>query len=842
MKKLYLGICKFFTVLLFLKFASNLYAQNTSIKLENWEISKAYRNKWFPVKIPCSVQPAMFQNNRISDPFKGDIEENFEFIAQNDWTYRTTLHISAEQFKAKSIKINFEGIETYSDIYINGRKIGSSDNMFRSFEYELKPELKVGDNSIEVYCLAPLTFTKKINDSLGIVFPGGQRAWTRQAQFQFGWDFAPTYIAMGLWKPVTVSIQSAAFLKSINTSYQVKSNTVEVDMLGEIFAYSDGKYFAEATLDGQTQGRNIVLHPGENKFNLHFTIKNPALWWPNGSGKQNLYNLSFKGGQKTGQKDALYDSFSRDIGFRTVELVTDKDKQGESFYFKINGKPIYAKGANYVPADVFPEQVSYSKIKQLLGDAQESGFNMLRVWGGGIYESEEFYHQCDSLGIMVWQDFMFAGSMYPNEPDFMDNVKNEAEENVKRISNHPCISLWCGNNEISEGWQRWGWKDAYPGNKKAYLEEGYDKLFLEILPQSVQKYGQNVPYWESSPKFGRGDIRHRFEGDSHYWGVWHDEEDFSSYEEKVPRFMSEFGFQSYPELSTIRFFTGHELTTEEKSMRAHQKSMKGNNIIKKYIARDFPEPKDFESFVYLSQVEQAEGVGRGIMAQRMAMPYCMGSLYWQFNDCWPAISWSSIDYFGRWKALQYKAKSLYEPIVVGSRFTGDKMAVSIVSEKDEDAEMSIKIRMFSLDGLKLDSSITKTIIKSNSAAVYIEKDFNTQIKKYGSDNLCFVTEIIDKKGIVVSQHFQFLEKPKMLKLQKDAMTFKVREIKEGYAITIHSDAINPGIWITSDMKGRFSENYFNMTPGTKEIIFYTTESAKVLSKAFTIKTWRDAWE
>lgn len=842
MKKHSLGICKFFIVLLFLKSATNLFAQNTNITLENWEISKAYRENWFPIKIPCSVQPAMFKNKRISDPYKGDIEEGLQFISKTDWVYRTTLHISPEQFEAKNISIKFEGIETYAVIYLNQHKIGTSDNMFRSFEYDLKPELKVGDNIIEVYCLAPLTFTNKWNDSLGIIFPGGQRVWTRQAQFQFGWDFAPTYIAIGLWKPVSVSIQSDPFLKSFNTSYQVKNNSVEVETIGEIFAYSVDKYYAEVTLDGKTQGRNIALRPGENKFSFHFTIKNPALWWPNGSGKQNMYNLSYKGGQNEGKENELYDSFTKNIGFRTVELVTEKDKQGESFYFKINGKAIYAKGANYVPADVFPEQVSFSKMKQLLGDAQESGFNMLRVWGGGVYESETFYNLCDSLGIMVWQDFMFACAMYPGETDFMENIKKEAEENVTRLSNHPCISLWCGNNEISEGWQRWGWKDAYSGDKKHYLEDAYDKIFLEILPESVMKYGQNIPYWESSPKYGRGDIRHRFEGDAHYWGVWHDEEDFSAYEEKVPRFMSEFGFQSYPELSTIRFFTGHELTTEEKSMRAHQKNQRGNNIIKQYIAGDFPEPKDFESFVYLSQVEQAEGVGRGIMAQRMAMPYCMGSLYWQFNDCWPAISWSSIDYFGRWKALQYKAQSLYKPIVIASKFSKEKMTVSIVSEMDEDAEMSIKIKMFSLDGVKLDSSIAKVVIKSNTAAVYLEKDFNTEIKKYDSDNLCFVTQLIDKKGKILSQHFQFLEKPKILKLQKNALTFKVREIKEGYAITVHSDAINPGIWITTDLNGRFSENYFNMTPGTKEIVFYTDEPAKVISKAFTLKTWRDAWE
>lgn len=811
--------------------------KNEIIELDTWEASKANIENWFPAKVPSTIHSLLNSNRRIADPYRGDIESRLQFIGNSDWVYKKTINVSSDQLKANQVMLQFLGLDTYSVIYINHRKIFSTDNMFRSYEFDIKQALKPGENLIEVYFLAPLVYTKKFQDSLSVNFPGGQRVFTRKAQFQFGWDWAPTYIAMGIWKPVYLKYLYKPSIKNLDINYVLHDDEVVVQVSAEIFAYENSKFYAETVLDGQIQSRNVNFSQGLNKLVFDFKIKKPLLWWPNGMGKQNLYQLTFKGGQ-IGKEEVI----TKKIGFRKIELVTKPDNQGESFYFKINDRPLFAKGANYVPADVFPEQVTPEKTLSLLSDAKRSNFNMLRVWGGGIYESDHFYEICDSLGLLVWQDFMFACAMYPGDESFLQNVEIEAEENVKRISQHPSKALWCGNNENSEGWERWGWKEGQSPANKDYLEKAYTKVFNEILPTAVKNWGKNVPYWESSPKFGRGDIRHRFEGDAHYWGVWHDAEDFSKYEEKVPRFMSEFGFQSYPEISTLRYFSGMDLDQNEISILAHQKHDRGNELLSIYISRDFRPAKDFESFVYLSQVVQAEGIGRGIAAHRSAMPFCMGSLYWQFNDCWPAISWSSIDYFGRWKALQYKAKSLFQQTIINAKVQNNKLTAMLVTENENEQNMELEISSFTLDGKEVAKTSKSIVVKPFSSTEIINLDVKDQIEKYGSKNLCFVSRLKTSQGKLVFEDFDFAESPKDLNLMKDKLSFTVKEIKEGYIITIQSDAINPGILISTDLKGTFSENYFSMSPGTKEVYYYTTEPAKDLNKAFKIMTWVNAME
>ncbi len=827
-----------FLILLFLFPLLSAQNINEVIELNTWEVSKAYRENWFTAKTPATIHPLLYEKKRMADPYRGSIEDRLQFIGNSDWTYRKTLNITKQQLEASEILLQFEGLDTYTAIYINKKKLFTTDNMFRTFEFDIKPHLKEGDNVLEIYFLAPLVFTKNKNDSLNINFPGGERVWTRKAQFQFGWDWAPTYITMGIWKPVNLKFMYKPYVKNFDVNYELNDKWAIVKVSAEVYSHKNSTYQAEIKLGEETQTKTMDLKKGLNHLSFELTIKKPKLWWPNGMGSPTLYDLSFKGGEKENQPEL----FHRKIGFRKTELVTIPDQKGETFYFRINGKPMFAKGANYVPADAFPEQVTNEKLFNLLTDAQKSNFNMLRVWGGGIYESERFYGLCDSLGLMIWQDFMFACAMYPGEESFLKNIELEAEENIKRISQHPCIALWCGNNENAEGWARWGWQDVFIPDKKKYLEKAYYDLFNDILPKSVAKWGKDVPYWESSPKFGRGDIRHRFEGDAHYWGVWHDAEDFSMYEEKVPRFMSEFGFQSYPEINTIRYFSGMDLDQNEESILAHQKHPRGNMLISNYIERDFEPAKDFESFVYLSQVIQAEGISRGIVAHRTAMPYCMGSLYWQFNDCWPAISWSSIDYFGRWKPLQYGTKSLFAPVLLSSKEVHGKLVTTVVSEKENPLTAKLQISVYTLDGKIVEQSEQKIELKPNTSQVYHTKELTDLQNKYGTPNLCYVSTLKDQQNRIISQDFDFSEKPKDLKLLKNKLSLSVKEVREGYLLTINSDAINPGVWITTDLSGSFSDNYFSMIPGTKEVLFSTFEPAKDISKAFKVFTWQDAAE
>ncbi len=490
--------------------------------------------------------------------------------------------------------------------------------------------------------------------------PGGERVMVRKAQYHFGWDFAPRFVTCGIWRDVV--LVGWDYFKVENISFQTDSivgNQAYVVNKIKINSTEDSE--VRLSIINKNSKKNILnttseMKRGENEISYNFIIKNPKFWWCNGSGEQNIYNFSI---QMQSSSGAMY-SAEKKFGIRTIEVIQQPDSSGTSFYFKLNDVPVFMKGANYIPQDVFLNRVEDEKYDSLLKVVKAAAMNMLRVWGGGIYEKEKFYDLCDEYGILVWQDFMFACGMYPFDPTFLENVKIEAEQQVERLNHHPCIAMWCGNNENSEGWHRWGWQDNYSEKERTEIWNGYQKLFDDILPTAVKKYS-NVFYWETSPEFGRGDERHAKEGDAHNWFVWHDGERFENYEQKVPRFMSEFGFQSYPDMETIKKFTvDSDRTINSVVMESHQKHSRGNEIIKTYMQREYGSiPENFAEFIERSQRLQSDGIIRGIKAHLKAKPYCMGSLFWQLNDCWPGISWSAIDYYGRKKKLYFEVQKLF---------------------------------------------------------------------------------------------------------------------------------------------------------------------------------------
>ena len=444
-------------------------------------------------------------------------------------------------------------------------------------------------------------------------------------------------------------------------------------------------------------------------------------------------------------------------GIRDIELVTEKDSIGESFYFKVNGKPVYAKGANYIPQNSFQDKVTDKHYKKLLTDVVDANMNMLRVWGGGIYENDIFYDLCDEKGILVWQDFMFACAMYPGNDAFLENVKQEAIDIVKRLRNHASIALWCGNNENSEGWHRWGWQAGRSDAEKEDIWNNYLKVFDSILPNTVSQL-TNTDYWESSPKYGRGNPKYKTEGDAHDWWIWHDAYPFEHLEDNVPRFMSEFGFQSLPSYETIRFINQNDsIQMESDGFKNHQKHVRGFQLIDAYMQRDFPVPTHPEDYVYMSQLLQAYGITKGIEAQRRAKPHNMGTLYWQLNDCWPSVSWSSIDFMGNWKALHYKAKSSFENILVSNTIEVEVIETYLVNDGFENAKgsLELEIRTFNNDSIW---SFSKDI-----AVAPFSKDKKYRINfdglEFNKNKAYLVTKFSGKTTI------DFFVKPKDLKLQ-----------------------------------------------------------------------------
>ena len=564
---------------------------------------------------------------------------------------------------------------------MNGEKLFFADNQFRVWKYEVKDLLKKKDNLLEVH------FIRYDSTQLALYEQHQPRlpekyAVTRKAPYQHGWDWAPKYKNVGIWKPVKLIGWNEARLENAYIVTQAANAEraelmlhLDLNMAANEKAildlYVNGHKTNEipvGTIQSETATMASDIYSLETKENhriLPFTLENPQLWWPNEMGEQPLYD--FEVVLKKGNK--VLDSKRFKSGIRTFEMVDEPDSIGRAFYFKVNGVPFYAKGANYIPEEMIETWNDVDHTIQLLEQAKDAHFNMLRVWGGGIYPSDEFFTLCDKLGILVWEDFMYAGTMYPYDEAFLENARIEAEEQVKRLASHPSLALWCGGNEISEGYYNWGWQKSLNWSEEddKAIKAGYDRLFESLLPQIVEKFDGTRPYWPSSPSKGWGRPESLTEGDVHYWGVWWGELPYEMYREKVGRFNSEYGYQSYPDYQTLlKIAEGEELSMDAEVIAAHQKHARGTRQIDDFIKRYYPDiqPKDFNEYVYLSQLSQAYGMEIAIEAHRTAKPYNMGTLYWQLNDAWPVTSWSSIDYYGRPKVLQERLKTLFAPVLL----------------------------------------------------------------------------------------------------------------------------------------------------------------------------------
>ncbi len=546
-------------------------------------------------------------------------------------------------------------------------------------------------------------------------------------------------------------------------------------------------------------------------------------------GEHPLYNLKFQV-QSGNSKD---EKVLR-CGIRKIELVQEKDSIGESFYVKINGLPFFAKGANYIPQDNFPSRISDEKYWQTIMSAVDGNMNMLRVWGGGIYEKDIFYDLCDENGIVVWQDFMFACNMYPGDSAFVENVKQEATHQVKRLRNHPCLALWCGNNEIDEGWKNWGWQKAlnYTVSDSSEVWNNYVKIFEKILPEAVSHYSPYTPYIPSSPQNGWGRKESLTHGDMHYWGVWWGEEPFDIYEEKVGRFMSEYGFQGFPELKTLdSCLFPVDMNLQSQALLNHQKHPQGMELIKTYMEREYHVPQNFEDYAYTSQLVQAYGIKKAIEAHRRAMPRCMGTLYWQLNDCWPVISWSSIDYYNRWKALHYFVREVYKNVIISFERNKNEVSVYIVSDLVTDLNATLILEIMDLDG-NVSRREEKPISVSGSTSVIYAKIGITDIST--SDHL-IVVNLLSGDSIIASNLYYFLP-PKDLALPEVQIKKEITQVDIGYLISLSADKLAKNVYLSVDADGFFSDNYFDLLPGrSRQVVFFTNKKTEMTKDDFSIR-------
>lgn len=801
-----------------------------------WKFKAFDDTSWLAATVPGTVHTDLMDNGIIEDPYYRLNERKVQWIDKKDWIYQTTFNLDSLSFNRQNHELNFEGLDTYATVYLNDNIILNSNNMHRTYTVNVKPYVIEGDNILRILLESPIRKGFTLYDSLGYILPvsandqaetgevpGGKRinVHTRKAAYHYGWDWGPRLVTSGIWRPITLrswdDFRICDFRLNTSLNGDVATVMAQVDVESNIKKVNT---LLELKLDDEIISiSKLRIQEGKQQFSIPIKIDNPQLWWPNGLGKQHLYNMKVNLKRKE-----MVSTVSQNFGIRNIKLIADSAIGQPNFYFMVNGIPTFAKGVNYIPQDIFLPRVERSDYERILNAAADANMNMIRVWGGGVYEDEYFYTLCDSLGLLVWQDFMFACAMYPGDDGFLENVKQEATDNIKRLSKHPSIALWCGNNEVLAAWKRWGWEEA--ANKEQSPEvarriwHSYDTLFHTILPALVQQYHKEVDYWSSSPSASEGLPEEYTHGDTHYWGVWWGKEPFQNFNIKISSFMSEYGFQSFPEYYSFKKYAEkQDRSIYSEVMNAHQRSSIGNATIEEYMNRSFRKPIGFESELYMSQLLQADGIQMGIEAHRRNKDRCMGSLYWQLNDCWPGASWSSIDYYGKWKALHYRVKESFAPVIVSYEFVEDDLKITVVSDLNKPYRGELKITLSEFKDIeKIISWNQKVNLAPNESKVVltIPKDGLPKAKNQLYTYLQLALR--DENGIRASKNIYF--KPfKELVLPRPNLSFETEYDKSNILyITVKSDYFAKGVHVTCDGDQNFSDNFFDMPINGKKIV------------------------
>jgi beta-mannosidase len=807
------------------------HAQNTSEMPERipiasgWQFQQSHADarQWLPAAVPGDVHLDLLRNHLIPDPYYRDNETKLQWIGDASWTYRTTITIAATLLERQHVDLVFDGLDTSAEVFLNGTSVFTANNMFRRWRVDAKP-YHVGANELRVVfqpaakVMAALATEDKTEEPAHIP----QKSYLRKAAYEFGWDWGPQFVTSGIWRPVYLETWDHMRIEDLHVSQPDVSAAV-AHLVAGITVQADSNATATVQLSygqgvaSETISRQVQLHTGTNLLSVPVDVPHPSLWYPAGYGSQPMY--SFRARVVT---DAYDTSLSADqdertvrTGLRSIELRRERDQWGRSFGFVVNGIPIFAKGADVIPFDSFPNRVTQANYRSILQSAKDANMNMIRLWGGGYYESDQFYDLCDELGLMVWQDFMFASSWYPGSYDFKQNVRQEAEYQVRRLRNHPSIALWSGNNEVESVLNVF--LGGLSADARLQVWKNYLTIFSGILPQVIRQEAAEVPYWPSSPSSDYEETSDQFQsGDAHDWSIWHGREPFANYTNHYYRFTSEYGFQSFPELRTIESFT----TPEDRAsiftpvMLAHQKNNEGNSIIHEYMLRDYAEPKDFPSLLYVSQVLQAEGVKAGAEHMRRSWPRIEGSLFWQLNDCWPVASWSSIDYFGRWKALQYYARRFYSPILVSPVFKDGVVEVYAISDKLQPTTASLHLSLTTMDGRVLKEETRQVTLPALSSARYLEWPMQTLLQGQLDLSNVFVAAELSIGGSEVSSNLLYLVPTKQVHLPATHIESSLVKTPTGYRLTLTSNVLARDVYISfGALDAKLSDNYFDLLPG-----------------------------
>ncbi len=820
-------------VILALLIQQSTYAQDMFV-LNDWKFRQVSDTVWHKAHVPGTVHTDLHYNKLIDDPFYRLNEHNLQWIDKVDWEYTTDFILTDKMKSADKLLLVFEGLDTYANVFLNNKLIHNNANMFVGSTIEINPDSLLPVNNLHIIFKSPIKEGVERLTKYGIALPGDNdqsvmgglentkvSMFTRKAGYHYGWDWGPRLVTSGIWRRVYIKTCNIATINDLHVEQKaIGQKEAKINATLDVSKFTDEAFKVKIYVnDSLIASKPTTSTP----ISVDFKIYNPKLWWPNGHGKQNLYSIRAELVSATGK---IIDEKKINTGLRTAKLIREPDKHGESFYFKINGKPVFAKGANYIPNHVFLPGVSPEKYEFIISSAAKANINMLRVWGGGIYENTLFYELCDQYGIMVWHDFMFACAMYPGNDQFLREVEQEAAYNLKRLRNHPSIVLWCGNNEIEQAWAQydenrgWGWKQKYTQAEREIIWESYDTLFHNILPGLVKQYDSKTDYWHSSPSAGMGKLASHSNtaGDMHYWGVWHGGEPITSFTKYTARFMSEYGFQSFPEFESVKNYTQpddwHILSDV---MTSHQRSNIGNQRINEYMSHSYKQPSGFEEQLYVGQLLQAEAIKTAIESHRAAMPYCMGSLYWQLNDCWPVASWSGIDYYGRWKAMHYFVREAFKNQII--RVVTDDKELKVVGISDGiGSEVILRVNLMDFTGKSLwNRSYGVTMPSNNSSVLTTIGLDNLPLLQNKNNALLYVTLV--KNGRVIDSDIFYSDLPKNLKLPYPDISKYIMQKEGGFEIELHSKNLCKNLMLISEGNAyTFPDNFFDILPGETRVI------------------------
>ncbi|MBN2212267.1 MAG: glycoside hydrolase family 2 protein [Sedimentisphaerales bacterium] len=811
-----------------------------------WQLIQSDQRGHIAAQVPGCVHLDLLAAGRIPDPYYRDNENQLQWIGEKTWIYSRTFTFPKNMLQADQLLLCCDGLDTLATIILNGRKVGRADNMHRRWEFDVTSSCKPGVNRLEIRFDSVLPYIRRCEKKRHLptwVFPGG--SWVRKEPCNFGWDWGPRLITCGIWRNIELRAFDTARFADVAIRQQQQNRQVNLKISTKLERRQKIplKIAACVAYKGKIVGQTECVSRRTNDL-LQISIKNPNLWWPNGMGEQPLYEINVELRDGDGN---LLDVVSRRIGLRTLELQRNKDRWGQSFQFVINGRPFFAKGADWIPADTFAPRVDENLYRRLLQSAADAHMNMLRVWGGGIYESETFYNLCDELGLCIWQDFMFACSTYPTfDKAFLANVRAEAEDNIKRLRHHACLTMWCGNNELEQNLVASRWDDKHMSWRD------YSRLFDKLLPEVVRQYDPDRPYWPGSPHRPVGDreqYNHHTAGDAHLWQVWHRHEPFEWYRSAKHRFVSEFGFQSFPEPRTVETFTcSADRNITSPVMEHHQRHPRGNKLIMSYMLDWFRMPKNFEMTLWLSQILQAMGIEYGVEHFRRNRPRTMGTIYWQLNDCWPVASWASIDSNGRWKALHYRARRFYAPLLLSAVEFPENSRIELHVTSDLHAATSAKItwQILNLDGGILSRGSCARRIPGAKNTKLTVVDMTSQVQRYGRNNLLLFSQL-HVNHQCVNTTLTSLVKPKRLELRNPTITSRVRRVHPGeFAITLK--AKKPALWTWLELTnhdGDFSDNFLHLLPGAAHIINLKTNaglSVAEVKRQLRIRSLFDTYE